>query len=398
MWARKRIDIGWSDLLGGLGFLFMPVPPPFAGQIGERICPASDTSGGLVACLTERSGFDLLLKALAWPTEDEILVSAVTINDMVRIVEEHDLVPVPIDIDPSNMEPRMGAIEAAVTDRTRAILVAHLFGTICPMDAIIAWARPRGILVFEDCAQAYDGEYQGHPESDVVMFSFGPIKTATALGGGLLKVRDDKLCERMNMLHAKYPRQARTVFARRVFTFTMLKTIAGRLPFRLLIAACRLLRRDHDTLLNNSVKNVSGDFFQEIRQQPSGPLLRMMRRRIRNFDRRRVEQRAAKGRRLAEILTPLVTCPGSAASSHSYWIFLAQFDDRKNVVDLLCRTGFDATAGTALCPVKPPDSRPELDPVGARQSLEKALHLPVYPEMPDREIERLGQTIVKTLT
>jgi dTDP-4-amino-4,6-dideoxygalactose transaminase len=50
------------------------------------------------------------------------------------------------------------------------------------------------LLVVEDCAQAYCGtEFDGHPDADVAIFSFGPIKTATASGGGLLRVRDGEL-------------------------------------------------------------------------------------------------------------------------------------------------------------------------------------------------------------
>ena len=67
-------------------------------------------------------------------------------------------------------------------------------------------------------------------------------------------------------------------------------------------------------------------------------------------------------------------------------------------ITTLCRTGFDTTTGAALGPVEPPGDRPELDPAVARQSLARALHLTVYPRMPDGEIERIGQAIMKMLS
>jgi dTDP-4-amino-4,6-dideoxygalactose transaminase len=398
MWARKRIDIGWSDLIHGMAYAALPLPAPTADEIAASIQSHPNHADGTVACLTERSGFDLLLKALEWPQSDEILMSAVTIPDMARIIEEHRLTPVPVDLDPTDMSPLMASIERATTPKTRAILIAHLFGAICPMDSIVAWAKPRGILVFEDCAQAYDGDYRGHPDSDVVMFSFGPIKTATALGGGLLNVRDRRLCKRMKDLQEKYPQQPRLAFAKRTLTYSLLKFISGRLPFKLLIAICRLLRRDHDAWLNGAIRNVPGDFFTEIRQQPSPPLLRLMQRRIRRFDQFRLNQRARKGRRLARILRPLANCPGVNADSHTYWIFPAQFSDTESVIAFLERKGFDATAGGAMRTVAPPPDRVDLEPKGAQQSLENVIYLPVYPEMPDDEIERMGRSILKCET
>ena len=52
-----------------------------------------------------------------------------------------------------------------------------------PLQPFAEKAQEHGLLLWEDCAQAFDGRYAGHPEADAVMFSFGPIKTATALGG-----------------------------------------------------------------------------------------------------------------------------------------------------------------------------------------------------------------------
>ncbi|HCK72012.1 MAG TPA: aminotransferase DegT, partial [Planctomycetaceae bacterium] len=51
-------------------------------------------------CLSVRTGFDLLFQALNLPAGSEVLVSALTIDGMLRVIEEHDLVAVPVDLDP----------------------------------------------------------------------------------------------------------------------------------------------------------------------------------------------------------------------------------------------------------------------------------------------------------
>jgi len=150
-------------------------------QSAEQTWPGSDD---VIACLSARSGLDLMLGQLGLPAGSEVLVSAVTIEDMVTILRHHGLVAVPMDVKPTDMSPSFKDINRAITSRTKAMLIAHLFGTRLPLQPFAEKAQEHGLLLWEDCAQAFDGRYAGHPEADAVMFSFGPIKTATALGGG----------------------------------------------------------------------------------------------------------------------------------------------------------------------------------------------------------------------
>src|SRR3546814_4011443 len=118
------------------------------------------------------------------------------------------------------MAPRLVLIERASGPNTRAIVVAHLFGARLDLDPVIELAHRKGLVVFEDCAQAFDGQaYKGHPESDVAMFSFGPLKTATALGGAILRVRDAGLRGKMGVIQDTYPVQPAGAYGKRVLKF-----------------------------------------------------------------------------------------------------------------------------------------------------------------------------------
>ena len=88
----------------------------------------------VLSAFTVRTGFDLLLGALEFPAGSEILMTALTIPEMVNIAKHHGLVPIPLDIESGTMGPEISTIELAITERTRAIVVAHLFGTRVPMD------------------------------------------------------------------------------------------------------------------------------------------------------------------------------------------------------------------------------------------------------------------------
>lgn len=91
-------------------------------------------------CLSVRSGFDLLLEAFGLPPQSEVLISAITIPHMVRIVKEHDLVPVPLDLDLKDPAPRVDVLRRAVTPATRVIVVAHLFGGRVSLEPVLELA------------------------------------------------------------------------------------------------------------------------------------------------------------------------------------------------------------------------------------------------------------------
>src|ERR1700694_1744980 len=99
-----------------------------ADRLSSRLETSWSPAGQGLACRSVRSGFHLMLEALALPAGGEVLVSAVTHPDMIRILEAHGLVAVPVDLDTATLAPRLEPAEQLVTPRTKAVLVAHLFG------------------------------------------------------------------------------------------------------------------------------------------------------------------------------------------------------------------------------------------------------------------------------
>ena len=96
MWPRKQLDIGWTDLAFGLLQVVAAHARPAADAVvGDGWVPAEEA----IVSLSVRTGWDLLLAALELPAGSEVITSAVTIPDMVRIIEHHGLVPVPTDVE-----------------------------------------------------------------------------------------------------------------------------------------------------------------------------------------------------------------------------------------------------------------------------------------------------------
>ena len=260
MWIRVRFDIGWLDLwLGRLGCLV----PGRRNLLESSVASHWANPNEMLPVLSVRSGFDLLLTALDLPNGSEILLTALTVADMPTIVGKHGLVAVPVDLEPNGFRPDLDALRQAITANSRVIVVAHLFGDRVPMELILQIAREHNLIVVEDCAQSFSGlQNQYHPDSDLAMFSFGPIKTSTALQGGILRVGDSQTIERMTALQNDYPVQSSLKFAFRLARYALLTIVSTRIVFGCLVRICNILNVDYDSLLNRSSRNFSdGDLF-----------------------------------------------------------------------------------------------------------------------------------------
>src|SRR6202521_157182 len=314
--SRHRIDIRLRHFAYALSACVWARDPE---AIGARLVGAWSPSGQGLACRSVRSGFHLLLDALGLNAGDEVLVSAVTHPDMVRILEAHGLVPVPVDLDIATLAPRLDVAERLMTRRTRAFLVAHLFGGRFDMAPTVAFAKQYRLLLWEDCAQAFTGPGDtGDPSADASMYSFGALKTCTALGGALLRIQDRALLERMRIAQGAWRRQSRRAYTVNVLKFFAFFVATRPLPYGLL---ARALGHDFDRCVNSSVRAFRPrPLLPQLEVQPSAPLLTTLGFRLRTFDDARLRRRAAAGEWLGARLPSHVKRPGYRMEARTHWL------------------------------------------------------------------------------
>jgi dTDP-4-amino-4,6-dideoxygalactose transaminase len=112
--------------------------------------------------------------------------------------------PVFVDVDPRTFNLLPAAVEAAITERTKAILPVHLYGQPADLAPLLALARAHGLRVLEDCAQAIGARYAGRRVGsfgDLGALSFYPTKNLGAYGdGGMVVTNDAVLAERVDVL------------------------------------------------------------------------------------------------------------------------------------------------------------------------------------------------------
>jgi len=316
---------------------------------------------------------------------------------MPRIAAHHGLVPVPVDIDLGDLEPDLECMRSAITPKTRMIVVAHLFGTRTAMEPIIELAREHDLMVVEDCAQVYDGgDYLGHPDSDVVMFSFGSIKTATAFGGGVFRMKDRELMATMRQLQSAYPIQGELKYLYKLLRYSAFKWLSWYPLLAMIVAGYKILGLPYDKIFNGLAKGFPGpDFFDRIRTRPSSGLLSVMLRRMTCYNKRLLDRRKRKACEMLDLIDGQVQTPGREAREHSYWVFPVYVDDPQRLIGRLAKAGFDATQGDSMAVVQPPDDREDLVPENSQAALESMVFLPLYPAMTGRGIRRMARILLE---
>ena len=384
IYVRHRLDLSVGDILFGVGSSFVPWR---RGRLESEVLGLCSMQDDGMVCHSVRSGWDLWLGVQHFREGDEVLVSAVTHPDMVRIIRGHGLRAVPVDIDARTLAPLPSALGAALTPRTRVVLVAHLFGGCMDLGTVAGFAREHGLILVEDCAQAFMGPEQvGDSAADVSMYSFGTLKTSTALGGALLRIRDRDVLRKMHRARELYPVQPRRAYVKKLLIALGLVTFTRPRSYGLLARICTRVGADLDAIVNHAVRAFpSGEqeraYYQRLRQRPCKPLLAVLERRLRNFDQARLRARSEAGDRFARRLRTPDVHPGGESVRGTHWLFPVVVRDPGSLIRELRTHGLDASRATSsIAVVEASDGHSP--PTRAHRMMSGMVFLPVYPELP----------------
>ena len=139
----------------------------------------------------------LAVKALGIGPGDEVITVSNTFIATTEAVSDAGATPVLVEIDPETYCMDAGAVEAAITPKTRAMICVHLYGHPCDMDAMLDIAKRHGLKIIEDCAQSHGALYKGRMTGtigDVGCFSMFPAKILGAFGdAGAMVTNDDEI-------------------------------------------------------------------------------------------------------------------------------------------------------------------------------------------------------------
>ena len=153
-----------------------------------------------VACANGSAAVHAAIAALGLQAGDEVVTTPITDMGALTPIFYEGAVPVFADVDPDTLNVTAETVEAQLTERTRAIVVTHLFGRACDMAPIVALAERRGLPLVEDTAQAFgatSGERVAGTFGAVSAFSLQQGKHITTGEGGVVCTDDDALARRL---------------------------------------------------------------------------------------------------------------------------------------------------------------------------------------------------------
>lgn len=306
------------------------------------------------------TGIHLALHAVGVKPGDEVIVPDFSFPATANAVIQQGAVPVFVDIDLSTYNLNPTLIEAAITDRTTAIMPVHAFGLPADMDAINSIAAKHGLPVIEDAACALGGMYQGRPAGSLGtagVFSFHPRKIITTGEGGMITTSDAEVADKIRVL-----RTHGSVRGSHFMSFI-------------------------DAGYNYRLSDVLGAIG--VAQMAKLEYI--------------VERRQELGVRYAELLQDVngVKAPivpeGTRHAYQSYVALLNEDIDRNRIIDLMRERDIETTLGTYSMHLQPyfaerfgiEDAQLPM----ATRAHHSALTLPLYPQMTDSDVRRVCDTL-----
>lgn len=352
-----------------------------------------------------RYGVYLLLEAMGIGEGDEVIIPALTYFAVPAMVPLLGAKPVFADVGLTSHVLDPAAFEAAITPRTKAVVPTHLFGTPCDMDAIRAIAKKHGIKVIEDCAQSTGARYKGIRVGnlgDGAYYTFGLTKNMTTLSGAMVTTDDDAVAKRIRAtiqaggLGDKDKLVKETVTGLAMFLAT--HPLVYWATVHPAVVVGNKLGEDpiHERFGEAETRYEGVPEHYKTKSRARGAQAAVG---LKQLD--RLESlngaRIRNGRKLDEGLAhvPGLTVPTYPQGAEPiYMSFVVHHPRRDALAEALRKRGVDTTVGymsdnssSGLFPEY------EADCPNARQAFEQLLHIPVHPNLRDKDVKHMIEAV-----
>jgi len=181
------IDSGWISSEG-----------PFVKRFETEFSKKVNRKFG-VAVSSGTAALDIAIEALRLKEGDEIIMPTFTIISCINQIIRSKIQPVFVDSDPVTWNMDVTQIESKITDKTKAIMIVHIYGLPVDVKPILELSKKYNLKVIEDAAEMIGQTYNGKPcgsFGDVSIFSFYPNKHITTGEGGMVVTNDEMIAEK----------------------------------------------------------------------------------------------------------------------------------------------------------------------------------------------------------
>jgi perosamine synthetase len=190
-YITECIETGWISSEG-----------PFITRFEESFADYIGTKYG-IAVSNGSAALDIAVAALSLDIGDEVIMPTFTIISPALSILRAGAIPVLIDSDPQTWNMDVTQIESKITERTKAILVVHIYGLPVDMNPVLDLCKKYNLRLIEDAAEVHGQTYYGRKcgsFGDISIFSFYPNKHITTGEGGMCMTNDDELAAKCRKL------------------------------------------------------------------------------------------------------------------------------------------------------------------------------------------------------
>src|SRR5712692_203253 len=367
-----------------------PAIAEYENRFAEYHCVqhAIAASFGRMACY-------YILRALDLPAGSEIIFPALTFWVIPEIARRAGLKPIFVDVDPTTFNIDATKVEAAISEKTRAIVPTHLYGQPCDMTEVMRTSEKHNLIVVEDCAQAAGASYRGRKVGtfgNAALFSFQLLKGINTYGGGMALTNDAALADSIRAQAKAEPPQSTGDLVKRLTTGIVARSLVSPKGFTFwgfpIGAAGSYLGFDYSKYIWEPIRPL--DRFPRTYNQRSSNVqaivgLRSLAR-LDEFNARSQANAAIYTRGLADcrsVRTPRVL----PDVEHVYYQYCIYASDPARASRRAIRHGVDfETTHVDVCSALPLFREFAAECPGA-QSTERARHMPVYSRLCTSHVE-----------
>ncbi|NFV81583.1 DegT/DnrJ/EryC1/StrS family aminotransferase [Magnetospirillum aberrantis] len=351
-----------------------------------------------------RMGFFHLLRCLDLAEGAEVLIGGLHVADFVNIIRLAGFVPVVVDLEPRGFRLDEDDLERKLSPRSAVLLVTHLSGYVHDMPRLRKICDDRGVMLVEDCSQAFAARYDGQRVGTfghAAIFSLSLLKSVCTLNGGIVLAEDPALLERLHRAAEAEGAASRGPMLAETLKNLVIKTATWPplfsltvLPLLRLTAAAgdwfaRYQKTNKTVVLRDRLPPVFRERFTAVQARLGMSLLP-------DLDARESKRQAA-GRLLRSLIEPdgkVALPPQCDSADNGYWLFPLVVEDPARLKAALSRQGVDsAPMLLAALSTEAAFAGMGFSAPNAEWTRAHTLFVPMYPTLDETDIRRIAAAI-----
>ncbi len=344
----------------------------------------------------------LSLKALGAEKDDEIIVPAYTVREVIDVIIALGLIPVFIDINLKDANMDTDLIEEKISKKTKFILMTHIYGCPCDVEAILKISDKHNLVVIEDAAQACGGEYKQKKTGSfgkVAYFSFGMLKNLNTLGGGMIVTREKALAQAIEEENEKFPDIGAFRILKRAFIAMAVSFFTHPFFFSSLVYPVLFLYKKIKSSGPDDFFKVEKMDLKKLRKHnlrfsaPQAALGLLQLSKIDNMNNARIQNAQILNEELKDCAQALIF-KNNSDKKNIYLNYVIRAKGRKKLIDDLFAQGIDVSPGQVTCCADLEDFRQFYsDCPKSRKMQQENVYLPVYSPLGKEHMYHIANTL-----